>query len=207
MKRTRPFPRCISALVVAAVGSALATLPMLPASAVPQGTPWEEQGDAGSILMSAQVVKGIGPVSSIRGQVDQPEDEDMFRICITGGKSFSAATVEGAVFDTQLFLFDRRGRGVFANDDSVGTLQSTLPAGDSLTPQAGGKHYLAISSYNNDPVSTRGLIFPSAPFGDVFGPTGPGGQLPVSDWTNSGFGSGDYLVELTGARSCGGPTG
>lgn len=206
MKRTSLSPPRITALAVAAVGSALATLPMLPASAVPQGTPWEEQGDAGSVPISAQAVRGIGPVSSIEGRM-QPQDEDMYRICITGGKSFSATTVDGADFDTQLFLFDRRGRGLFANDDSVGTFQSTLPAGDPLTPQAGGKHFLAISSFNNDPVSIRGLIFPSDPFGDLFGPTGPGGQLPVSDWTNDGFGSGDYSVELTGARSCGGPTG
>jgi hypothetical protein len=207
MKRTSLLPPRRTALVVAAVGSTLATLSMLPASAVPQGSPWEEQGDAGSVPISAQVVKGIGPVSSIEGQIDQPEDEDMYRICTIGGKSFSATTVDGARFDTQLFLFDRRGRGVYANDDSVGTLGSTLPAGNPLTPQSGGKHYLAISSYNNDPVSAGGVIFPSEPFGDLFGPTGPGGQLPVRDWTNSGFGSGDYSVKLTGARSCGGPTG
>ena len=179
----------------------VAASPALAASRV-----WHERGDAGSLPTSAQVVSGIGPVASIVSRLSGPADEDMYRICITGGKSFSATTVHGAMLDTQLFMFDRHGKGVYANDDSRGTLQSTLPAGHRLTPQAGGKYFLAISSFDNDAVSAGGLIFPSFPFSAVVGPTGPGGNQPVADWTDEGSSSDPYTIRLTGARSCAGPT-
>jgi hypothetical protein len=131
----------------------------------------------------------------------------MYRLCLTGGKSFSATTRPGTSVDTQLFLFERSGRGVFANDDTGRTLQSRLPAHHRLTPTSGGKFYLAISAYNNDPVSRTGLIFRSFPFRAVFGPTGRGGQEPVTGWTDESFEAGRYIIRLTGARACSGPVG
>ena len=70
------------------------------------------------------------------------------------GDSFSATTVGGAGFDTQLFLFDDDGAGVargkVANDDSSGTFQSTLPTAPTPLTNGGtlsyppGVYYLAI---------------------------------------------------------------
>jgi hypothetical protein len=95
--------------------------------------------------------------------------------------------------DTQLFLFTFSGRGVVANDDSKQTLRSTLP-GTPLTP---GQYFLAISSFDVDPMtSVTGLIFPSVPTDGVFGPTGPGGDDGgVTRWQGSG-GTGTYTIAL-----------
>ena len=175
---------------------------------------WTEDGDAGELpvgdpFVTAQSVTGDGPLDEIRGSLTlQPRgdtlgpDVDMYRIFLSGGQTFSATTVGGSILDTQLFLFDSDGFGVYGNDDASGVVQSTLPNGSitSLSPVAPGDYFLAISHFNTDPVSVGGLIFPSSPFGDVHGPTGPGGASPISGWilANEGFSSGDYRIFITG---------
>jgi hypothetical protein len=89
--------------------------------------------------------------------------------------------------------------GVYANDDDGISLNSLLPAGNISSPTTPGKYYLAISRYNLDAYSASGLIFPSSPFNQVFGPSGPGGGNPVSYWSGSTFGGGEYWIGLTGA--------
>jgi hypothetical protein len=164
---------------------------------------WQEQGDAGGLPGGAQVVTGSGSITSIHGGLSFRNDRDMYRICLAGGGTFSATTVNGASFDTQLFLFNRAGRGVYGNDDTASTVQSRLPAGTSLTPQTAGRYYLAISSFNNDPVSPGGEIFPiDTAFDAVVGPTGPGGGQRISGWTAAGGAKGLYTIRLTGAHVC-----
>jgi hypothetical protein len=161
--------------------------------------PWFEVGEAGQLPGTAQIVAGAGALESISGTVSSANDADMFLIFISNPATFSATTVGpgGTLDDTQLFLFNAGGLGVYANDDSVG-VRSTLPAGNPNGPLVAGLYYLVISSYNNDPTSAGGLIFPSTPFTSVFGPTGPGGALPISGWSGSG-GTGTYTINLTGA--------
>src|SRR5918992_5628474 len=90
----------------------------------------------------------------------------------------------------------------YANDDfDFISLESNLPAGHPLTPSAGGVYYLAISSFDNDPVSEGGLIFGFGSF-PIQAPDGPGGASPVSDWTNQGTSRGSYRIRLTGTRAC-----
>jgi Ca2+-binding RTX toxin-like protein len=177
---------------------ALALAVLVPAASAVTVT---EVGDAGDLPATAQVATGLGPVDTITGTISSSSDADMYRIGITGGGTFSATTVgtPGTLSDTQLFLFDASGFGVEANDDCPGTgsVRSCLPAG-GLSPSAGGIYYLAISSFDRDPVSPGGLIFPSFPFDGVFGPTGPGGGQAISGWSGSG-GSGTYTIQLTGA--------
>jgi hypothetical protein len=161
-----------------------------------------ESGDAGSLPAGAQTTTGA--VDLITGNIGGPVDEDVYKICLEGNKTFSARTEGSELFDPQLFLFDATGRGVFANDDFVG-LQSTLPAGHPLTPSAGGVYYLAISSFFNRPVSPGGEIFgfdfDPAVF-PILPPNGPGGGSPVTDWTNSSASAGSYRITLTGTRPC-----
>jgi hypothetical protein len=164
---------------------------------------WQEQGNAKGFPRGAQVVTGSGNISSISGRVSFVGDRDMYRICLRAGGVFSATTVGSATFDTQLFLFNSRGKGVYANDDAGTTVQSTLPAGTALTPHHRGTYYLAVSSYDNDPVSPGGEIFPSMPFDAVVGPTGPGGDHRISGWSKNGGSVGTYTIRLTGARVCG----
>jgi hypothetical protein len=159
----------------------------------------EGPGDAGDLPATAQVTAGIGALTSISGTIGSATDADLYQIFITGGGTFSATTASTpgtTLGDPQLFLFNAAGIGVYANDDFGGSLQATLPAGNPLTPTAPGLYYLAITSFNRDPVSPGGVIFP---VGTLVGPTGPGGGQPVSGYTGTG-GTGTYAIRLTGAE-------
>jgi hypothetical protein len=131
-------------------------------------------------------------------------DRDMFKVCLTGGRTFSATTVGGTGFDTQLFLFGANGLGVYANDDVAGAGPSTLPAGHALTPNDPGVYYLAISHYPWDPVTESGanVFFNRAA---VTGPTAAGLASPIGGWVKTEpteKPGGPYTIFLTGTQSC-----
>ena len=158
---------------------------------------WAEDDDAGELLSTAQVVWGSGPLEGIIGEYGD-EDADMYQIYISDAAGFSAYAYTSE--DPQLFLFDASGKGVYANDDrNEDSYNPYLPPGDLNSPISTGNYYLAISSYNRDPNSAGGLIFPDV-HTDVHGPTGPGGGDEISSWV-VGYGSGsDYTIILTGAQ-------
>jgi hypothetical protein len=165
---------------------------------------WVAQGTPGDLPSTAQITGGLGSLDGITGQLNSTTHADMYQIMITNPGSFSATTVGtlGTINDTQLYLFDSTGHGVYANDDASGaTRRSTLPAGSLLGPQAPGLYYLAISAFSRDPVGgpTNDLIFPSFPSTGVFGPTGLGGASPISGWKGTGVETGTYAINLTGA--------
>jgi Ca2+-binding RTX toxin-like protein len=156
-----------------------------------------EAGDAGDLPGTAQITLGVGPLTSITGTIASSTDADMYLIFVSNPGTFSATTVgtPGTLTDTQLFLFDSSGHGVIANDDCPGDgLRSCLPGGPGVT----GLYYLAISSFDRDPVSAFGQIFPDSPFTGIFGPSGPGGCCSISGWNSSG-GTGTYQINITGA--------
>ncbi|MDJ0568130.1 MAG: filamentous hemagglutinin N-terminal domain-containing protein [Pleurocapsa sp. MO_192.B19] len=172
--------------------------------------------NAGDTIETAFVVatgSGIN-VESISGFLSEFADVDLYQIFITGDGTFSASTVDGATFDTQLFLFDAAGFGIYANDDRVAAVeqQSILPANNPLTPVNPGIYYLAVTSNDNDPVSDGGFIFPTATFTDdpnaeiiaegVNSPTGSGGNLSLIGFDSEfGLGEiGEYTVTLTGVE-------
>jgi len=161
-----------------------------------------ENGDAGSLPDTAQVIPG--EVDEITGSLATLDQEDVYQLCLAGGQTFSATTVGSDIVDTELFLFDSSGRGVFGNDDNETSLQSTMPAGLSLTPTQGGIYYLAVSSFADAPLSAAGPIFDdSVVIDDVRYqvPSPPGGDQPLSDWNFLGTYTGNYLVDLTGTTS------
>ncbi len=160
-----------------------------------------EVGDAGNLPGTAQDPGGAGPLTSIAGTAGGG-DEDMYKICITSPSIFSATTVAMTTFDTQLFLFDSTGLGVYSNDDAamIGA-GSTLPAGDPNSPVAVGIYYLAVDDWNEEPLSVGGPIFADV-FNVVNGPTGPGGASPITSWDGNTldiFGS--YTIVLTGTSA------
>lgn len=165
---------------------------------------WNEVSDAGAYITNAQTPTGNGPLSMILGSIG-PNDIDVYRIFITGGGTFSASTAGSALSDPQLFLFSEDGRGVYANDDAGPGLQAQLPSNHALTPMDPGVYYLAVSRYDMDPYSAAGLIFPSSPFGPIYGPTGPGGGDPLTSWVGSTSGGGSYQISLTGTQTAGVP--
>ena len=139
-------------------------------------------------------------------------DADVYRICLTDGASFSASTVGGTFppnLDTQLFLLDAQGYGIYANDDAVaGVRASTLPAQHRFSPTTGGEYFLAVSQYNRDPQSSQGEIFQDNfsrmqfPDGVIFA-NGFGAAETLSGWNGRAPGGlGTYRITLTGTRAC-----
>jgi hypothetical protein len=165
-----------------------------------------ETGDAGQTLATAQLIPGPGsvPLTRISGSLT-PTEADIFRIHISNG-FFLAATVSdsSSFFDTQLFLFDSLGFGVFANDDDLfAPPQSTSAPGG---PLSAGFYYLAVAGFGYDPVSGGGLIFPPVDnllvlSSELRTATGPGGALPLSAFSGTSNQGGSYRIELAGVQT------
>jgi hypothetical protein len=130
-------------------------------------------------------------------------------VCLSDGASFSATTVAQTSLDTQLFLFNSDGLGVYSNDDAgIAVRGSRLPAQHRFSPAAGGEYFLALSSFNNDPHSAAGEIFPDV-FSSSLYPDGVvnaaavGGDEPVNGWSGPTRGpAGPYTINLTGTAGC-----
>lgn len=134
-----------------------------------------EIDDAGQLPPDVQVIAGgSGTLDAITGEIFPQDDVDVFQISLTG-EDFFATTVGGAFFDTVLFLFDEDGTVIAGNDDSQGTLQSTL----SLSGLEAGNYFLAVSSFANFPISDS--LF--------------------DGFTGEGFDSGSYTVDLSGVQA------
>jgi hypothetical protein len=196
-----------------ALGWALAAV-LAAARAATAGT-WTEVGDAGQLPSTAQVTLGLpnSLLTAISGTISTTSDHDMFEIYIPVGSAFSATTVgqPGTIFDTQLFLFDSTGRGVYANDDDAAgagasLFRSTLPAGSPLGPVTTGYYFLLIDVSGSYPTSSGGVIFPNfstnpANETAVVGPTGPGGGSTITGYSGTGAETGTYTIALAGAMT------
>jgi hypothetical protein len=161
---------------------------------------WVEMGDAGQDgVGAAQATVGSGALDTITGTVGL--DVDLFQIRITDVAGFSASTIGGAGFDTQLFLFAADGTGITENDDSGG-LQSLINSDGLLGSGAtAGIYYLALTSFNNQPIDGDGLGM----FGFSTWPGSGDQRMPSTmgslvSWDGSGFEEGDYSIRLTGAE-------
>lgn len=183
-------------------------------SATTTGSSFTEVGDTGGNLFDAQVASSqlegailtsINGTLSLASEASTLGTVDLFQIQLSGG-SFSASTVGTTGYDTQLFLFDLNGFGVFANDDDP---ISSFGESTILAPEVpSGVYYLGITLYNIDPVSSGGSIFPEGGSADTMtvGPTGPGGMFPLGGY----FGvilagpedelGGPYQISLSGAE-------
>jgi hypothetical protein len=166
-----------------------------------------EQGEAGDLRATAQDL-GNEAVTTITGTYLDAADADMYRICLTDGRSFSASTVGATTLDTQLFLLTADGHGVYANDDWSFQRGSKLPANHRFSPTTGGVYYLAISSFNRDPQSLQGEIFQddfSAMLypDSVIDANGFGADGAHIGWHGRAAGqAGNYTITLTGVGLC-----
>jgi hypothetical protein len=162
---------------------------------------WNEQGDAGDTLATAQIVSVPGgqSLTQINGSVSASGDADLYQIQICNFASFHATTVGGATMDTQLFLFNSTGHGVTSDDDDPGGagLQSTLT---SQFVTSNGIYYLAISSYDNDPIgaTTGQAIWNDTPFNVERAPDGPAAAEALGGFDHAASGSGTYSIFLQG---------
>jgi len=149
-----------------------------------QASVFTETTDVGETLATATVLPG--GTTSVSGTLSA-DNADLF-LFAWGGGAFDVNT-NGSTGDTQLSLFDASGLGLIHDDDSGDGLDAAIS-----TVLAAGTYYLGISTWNNDPVSAGGNIFPTGNPGP-FGPTGPGGALPLTGWSGGG-GSSVYVINF-----------
>jgi hypothetical protein len=149
-----------------------------------------EAGDAGDLPLTAQIVESV-PLTGISGTLGAG-DKDMYKMRILdGAQVFTAEVSVGG--DSQLFLFDSAGRGVLTNDD----VDAIFPRSRISSVLPAGEYFLAISEFNNDPLSGVELIFNEPPPNATIGPLDPTAQ--ITGWTlpeGSGF---SYQISLTNA--------
>jgi hypothetical protein len=166
----------------------------------PPADRWVEQGDAGDLPSSAQIITGSGPMGSISGAITG--DADMFEVTICDPANFSASTVGTTTWDTQLWIFLRDGHGVVMNDDTTagGVLQSRISPG-WIT--AAGTYYLAITQWDKDALDDGGNQLWLDTVGGVYtvehAPDDLGAANAIAFWSSGGAGSGTYIINLTGA--------
>lgn len=188
-----------------AIKSAVVGILMLCFTSTGWALSWNEVGDAGQLIPTAQVILGGGPLAEITGTIADYNDVDLYKMLVVEPAGFSASMdyPSGAVdfVDAELFLFDALGLGLFFNDDTTGPdFRPEIPAGSTFQPPVAGVYYLGIASYDNLPKSSTGLIFTG--LFDPSGPDGPGGANPLTDWTGVTPGvetMGPYVITLTGA--------
>ncbi len=160
---------------------------------------WAEINDAGDLPGTAQITLGVGSLDFITGEIFTSNDKDMYKISISDPATFSAIVIGGgSLLNSQLYLLDPLGSGVYGNDDITAVNQlSTLPAGDPNGPLAAGDYLLAISGYDNDPLSGAVETFTD----NLLGVQTPTTAVVVNGWSPgvSTFG-GTYTIALTGAE-------
>jgi hypothetical protein len=165
---------------------------------------WNEgdlgQGDAGKKPNTANVTTGVGPLSTVCGNLGNVSNgADMYEIMITG-TTFSALTHQrgGSTLNPALYLFDVSGSGLYANNDISGVNNQAQFVNVAVTP---GLYFLAIASDNNEPQNPANKNL----FGEISGTTGlilVDSKLKnqsIGGWTDAGNSSGAYYITLDGA--------
>ena len=172
---------------------------------------------AGPLPGSAENLTGSF-VNEIIGSLSGTDSNDVsvFALNVGTASDFSAITVNAGpngIPDTELFLFDSSGFGVYFNDDIDGantlsclpssSLSNPCPAASGgLGPLAAGLYYLAITRSFNGPLdSLSNEIFTSFSSTDVVGPNVGAGA--IAGWDGFGnaspnFDAINYDIVLTG---------
>lgn len=170
------------------------------------GPDWQEQGDAGKFVGTAQQTLGVGAIHSISGEFAagflDSDFEDMYLISITNPSAFTI-TVNSSNGTLGLFLFNvtlgNEGLGLVATIAGTGTLGNASNDGSLAAVNSPGIYALAIAVPGRYPISNLGPIFNFANPNETSGPDGSGGFLPHTDWAGTPGPIGDYGVELTGS--------
>lgn len=177
------MPRAATPLVRRLALAAALVLAVAPAA---HAQSWNEVGDAGDMIATAQVTVGAGPLTSIFGALGSAGDVDVY--CVQLGmtpRAFGIPAVQlQCVFDSgpNLWVFDANGMGITTNPVCMGGFKTVTTA---YFPSP-GTYYVAIAYSGVDPVSAGGAIWaPGVPAERA--PDGPGGASPLTGWSGSGL--------------------
>jgi hypothetical protein len=168
---------------------------------------WNEVGDAGDLVSSAQVTAGSGGLTTIAGFLAAPTDVDLYCIQLSAvpPANLPLVTLQCAgQMDPNVWLFDAAGVGVFTNVTCAGGNKTIITPSASLAP---GTYYVGVSYSGFDPSSVAGALWLPALSGQR-SPDGPGGAGALLAWSGTPVASpmNPYQIGLTFMQYCGAAT-
>ena len=180
------------------------------------GQVWTESEDARSFPESAaQVTRGSGQLTAIVGATSGSDLRDAYCIKIVDPASFQATTdpntLPGASgdFNTRLFLFDKYGGPILANDDTppsgapfLSTLTGTATDGSGFVLTVPGEYVLVVAGAPDvprDPTPTD-LFDIGSGLDLVHARSPPAGRFDA--WEGGTPAAGSYGVALAGVAYC-----
>lgn len=163
---------------------------------------WNEVGDAGDLVGSAQGTVGAGALTTLNGNLSSPADVDLYCIQVDIFPRIIVPIVSLQCFAQQgpnVWLFDANGIGIATNATCSGggkTFGSTTIPGQ-------GTYYVAVSYSGVDPFSAPGAIWLPA-IGGERAPDGPGAAGPLTGWAGIPVvqGPNPYQVTLSYVGYC-----
>jgi hypothetical protein len=165
---------CVWPAAVLVLGGVLAVAPLMAQT-------WAEAGDAGSLVITAQVTSGNGPFQVITGALAAHDDVDVycFQLAAVPPQGQPLASIPCTMHaEPSLYVFDANGLGVDANMTCAGGTK-TVAASGSMAP---GLYYLAVAHGDYLPTSAGGAIW-NLTYGNHLAPNGPGAASPLTGWT------------------------
>ena len=183
--------------------AALVLLGLAPLSTTARAQTWNEVGDAGNLVSTAQITVGSGAITQITGSLPLSDDVDLYCIKLTSVPPAGTPLVQLACLLQQspnVWLFDSAGNGVFTNETCAFGSKTLLAPSVSMTP---GTYYVGVSYYNRNAISAGGNIWIPAVPGQRT-PDGPGAALPLSGWAGIVIMNppNPYTINLAGFAAC-----
>ena len=183
--------------------AALVLLGLAPLSTTARAQTWNEVGDAGNLVSTAQPTVGSGAITQITGSLPLSDDVDLYCVRLNAVPPAGTPLVQLTCLATQspnVWLFDAAGNGVFTNETCAFGSKTLLAPNVSM---ATGTYYVGVSYYNRNAVSAGGDIWnPGVPGQRT--PDGPGAAQPLSGWLGVVIMNppNPYTINLVGFSAC-----
>lgn len=165
----------------AAFALALLALALAPSA---RAQTWNEVGDAGDLVSSAQVTVGTTGLSAVNGSLQFDADVDVYcvRLNATPPAGLPLVWMNCVLINgPQVWLFDAAGNGIATNMLCSGGQKLIVAPNFSLTP---GNYYVAVAYSGMEPQSAGGAIWVPNVLAQ-HAPDGPGAGQPLISWTGA----------------------
>ncbi len=164
--------------------TALLVAALVAAAPAARAQTWNEIGDAGDLVSTAQLTTGSTGLSAINGSLQTDNDVDVFCVRLTTPPPaglplvWMNCVVNGG---PQVWLFDAGGNGVATNMLCQGGQKLIVAPNFSLVP---GNYYVAVAYSGIEPQSPGGAIWlPNVLANHT--PDGPGAPGPLTGWAGT----------------------
>ena len=163
---------------------------------------WNEAGDAGPLVSTAQVTTGNGNLTTINGTLSGTSDVDMYCIHVDDWTIFQAYFLCASMTEPHIYLFAPSSLGI-AHDDGC---QASFSGVKNPYPGNNGMYYLAVANPGALALNGASAIWTYNAGNPIVGqraPDGPAAGLPLTGWApgnTPAFNA--YTVHLAGASFC-----